>query len=215
MIDVAQGTAMLFGRGDEPFDLTTVDDTARFTPPTWPPTPPTSPGVRYISGSRSTFGEIFDETEKISGKELTRNTVASAEDLKHLTASADDPWSVVPQWYMLAMLTTPPFPRDDDHYPGAPATTLARLPRRCPRSPGRRVSGSVVLAGGYRRPRRPDRRRPGRPGCAGARPGPRRIRGPGPRALEGPRCRPGRGRSCPRRRPGPPPCRAPRAWSPR
>ena len=123
MIDVAQGTAMLFGRGDEPFDLTTVDDTARFT--AYLATDPADvSGVRYISGSRTTFGEIFDETEKISGKELTRNTVASAEDLKHLTASADDPWSVVPQWYMLAMLTTPPFPRDDDHYPGAPATTL-------------------------------------------------------------------------------------------
>jgi uncharacterized protein YbjT (DUF2867 family) len=39
LIDLDQGTVMLWGTGDEPFDLTTVDDT-----PESPPTPPTCRG---------------------------------------------------------------------------------------------------------------------------------------------------------------------------
>ena len=80
--------------------------------------------MRYISGARTTWEEIFAETERITGRPLVRNRVASAEDLAHITADAEDPWSVLPQWYPLAMLTTAPFPRSDDHYPGPPATTL-------------------------------------------------------------------------------------------
>ena len=123
MIDLAAGTATLFGRGDEPFDLTTVDDTARFTAHL-ATDPADVSGVRYVSGSRTTWGEIFAETEQITGRPLTRNRVASTEDLRRITAHAEDPWSVLPQWYVLAMLTTAPFPRSDDHYPGPPATTL-------------------------------------------------------------------------------------------
>lgn len=123
MIDVSSGTAMLFGTGDEPFDLTTVDDTARFT--AYLATDPTDvSGVRYISGSRSTFNEIFAETEAISGQPLTVNPVGGVDTLRSTTAQAEDPWSVVPQWYMLSMLTVPAFPHSDDHYPGSPATTL-------------------------------------------------------------------------------------------
>jgi uncharacterized protein YbjT (DUF2867 family) len=124
LIDLTQGTVMLWGSGEEPFDLTTVDDTARYTAKV-----ATDPaelfGVRYLSGSRASFNEIIADTERITGATLTRTVLGNAEDLRRLVAAAEDPWSVVPQWYFLSMLTTPPFPTtDNDHYPDARPTTL-------------------------------------------------------------------------------------------
>ena len=124
LIDLTQGTVMLWGTGDEPFDLTTVDDTARFTAKV-AADPADVSGVRYLSGARASFNEIIAETERLTGTPLTRNVLGSAEDLRQLTAAAEDPWSVVPQWYLLSMLTTPPFPAtDNDRYPDARPTTL-------------------------------------------------------------------------------------------
>ena len=124
LIDLTAGTVMLWGTGDEQFDLTTVEDTARFAANA-ATDPADLSGVRYLSGSRSSFNEIIAETEKLTGKTLTRNVLGSAEDLRALTASADDPWSVIPQWYLLTMLTVPPFPiTENDRYPDARPTTL-------------------------------------------------------------------------------------------
>jgi uncharacterized protein YbjT (DUF2867 family) len=124
LIDLVQGTVMLWGTGDEPFDLTTVDDTARFTARV-ATDPADVSGVRYLSGSRSTFNEIIAETERLSGTTLSRAVLGSADDLRRLTAAADDPWSVVPQWYFLSMLTVPPFPStENDRYPDARPATL-------------------------------------------------------------------------------------------
>jgi uncharacterized protein YbjT (DUF2867 family) len=124
LIDLTRDTVMLWGTGDEPFDLTTVDDTARFTARV-ATDPADLSGVRYLSGSRSTFNQIIAETEQLTGTTLTRTVLGSADDLRRITASADDPWSVVPQWYFLSMLTVPPFPRtENDRYPDAHPTTL-------------------------------------------------------------------------------------------
>ena len=124
LIDLDKGTAMLWGTGDEPFDLTTVDDTARFTARV-ATDPADLSGVRYLSGDRTTFNTIIGETERITGTTLTRNVLGSADDLRRITAGADDPWSVVPQWYFLSMLTLAPFPtNENDRYPDAHPTGL-------------------------------------------------------------------------------------------
>jgi len=124
LIDLDKGTAMLWGTGDEPFDLTTVDDTARFTARV-ATDPADLSGVRYLSGDRTTFDTIIGETERITGTTLTRNVLGSADDLRRITAGADDPWSVVPQWYFLSMLTVAPFPiNENDRYPDAHPTGL-------------------------------------------------------------------------------------------
>ena len=124
MIDIAAGTAMLFGRGDEPFDLTTVDDTARFT--AYLATDPADvSGVRYISGSRSTFAEIFAETEQLSGKQLTKNAVASAEDLRHMTAAQRTRGRWCRSGTCSPCSPPRPFPRETTTTtPAHPATTL-------------------------------------------------------------------------------------------
>ena len=135
LINLDEGTVMLWGTGDEPFDLTTVDDTARFAAKV-ATDPADLSGVRYLSGSRASFNDIIAETERLTGTTLTRNVLGSADDLRQLTAAAKDPWSVVPQWYFLSMLTVPPFPTtDNDLYPDARPHHPARLPDPRPRGP--------------------------------------------------------------------------------
>jgi uncharacterized protein YbjT (DUF2867 family) len=124
LIDMAAGTVTVWGTGDEAFNLTTVDDTARFTAAI-ATDPADVSGVHYVSGAETTFNAIIDETERVSGVTLTRNVLGTAEDLRRITAGADDPWSVVMPWYMLSMLTVGPFPAtDNDRYPDARPTGL-------------------------------------------------------------------------------------------
>jgi len=124
LVDVAGGSVTLWGTGGERFDLTTVDDTARFTARVGTD-PADLSGVHYLSGEQASFNTIIAETEQITGRTLTRNVLGSADDLRRIVAAAEDPWSVVMQWYFLAMLTTPPFPtNDNDRYPDARPTGL-------------------------------------------------------------------------------------------
>lgn len=124
LIDVRQGTATLWGTGDEPFNLTTVEDTARFTAGV-ATDPVDVSGVRYVSGAESTFNTIIAETERLTGATLTRNVLGGVEDLRRITAAATNPWSVIGEWYFLCMLTVRPFPTtDNDRYPGAYPTGL-------------------------------------------------------------------------------------------
>lgn len=124
LIDLHAGTVMLYGTGDELFDLTTVEDTARFTARA--ATDPTDlSGVRYLSGARASFNTIIAETERLTGTALTRTVLGSADDLRRTIAGAEDPWSVVPQWYLLCMLTVAPFPtNENERYPDARPTGL-------------------------------------------------------------------------------------------
>lgn len=124
LLDVSNGTVMLWGTGDEPFDVTTVDDTAKFAARV-ATDPEDRSGIRYVSGSRTTWNEVIAETEKLTGRTFTRNVVGNVDSLREIVAQAEDPWSVVMQWYVLAMLTTPPFPTtENDRYPDARPTTV-------------------------------------------------------------------------------------------
>lgn len=124
LLDVANGTVMLWGTGDEPFDVTTVEDTAKFAARV-ATDPEDRSGIRYVSGSRTTWNEVIAETEKLTGRTFTRNVVGNADSLREIVAQAEDPWSVVMQWYVLSMLTTPPFPTtENDRYPDARPTTV-------------------------------------------------------------------------------------------
>jgi uncharacterized protein YbjT (DUF2867 family) len=124
IIDLDSATATLWGTGEEPFNLTTVDDTARFTARI-ATDPANLAGVRYVSGAETTFNAIIEESERLSGKTLAKTVLGSAEDLRQITRDASDPWSVVREWYFLSMLTVPPFPAtDNDRYPDARPTGL-------------------------------------------------------------------------------------------
>lgn len=119
LIDFENATVTLWGTGDEPFDLTTVDDAARFTA-RLATDPADVSGVRYLSGEQATFNKIIDESERLSGATLTPNVLGTADDLRRITREASDPWSVMQEWYFLSLLTVPPFPTtENDRYPDA------------------------------------------------------------------------------------------------
>jgi uncharacterized protein YbjT (DUF2867 family) len=124
IVDLQAGTATVWGTGDEPFNLTTVEDTARFTARIATDQADVS-GVHRVSGAETSFNAIIDETERITGTPLTRTVMGTTEDLRRITAEADDPWSVVMPWYLLSMLTVAPFATtDNDRYPDARPTGL-------------------------------------------------------------------------------------------
>jgi uncharacterized protein YbjT (DUF2867 family) len=124
IVDLSAGTATVWGSGDEPFNLTTVEDTARFTARI-ATDPADVSGVRRVSGAETTFNAIIDETERITGTPLARTVMGTTEDLRRITAGAEDPWSVVMPWYLLSMLTVSPFATtDNDRYPDAHPTGL-------------------------------------------------------------------------------------------
>lgn len=119
LVDLGADSVTIFGTGDELFDLTTVDDTARFTA-RLATDPADLAGTHYLSGAQASFNTIAAETERITGRPLTRNVAGTVDDLRHITATAADPWSVLQQWYLLTMLTVAPFPNNDnDRYPDA------------------------------------------------------------------------------------------------
>jgi uncharacterized protein YbjT (DUF2867 family) len=124
IFDDERGTVSVFGTGDEPFNLTTVDDTARFTAKI-ATDPAEVTGVHYVSGAEASWNTIAAEIGRVSGRHLTLNRLGDADDLRRVIADAEDPWSVVPQWYFLCMLTVAPFPTNDNHrYPDAVPTGL-------------------------------------------------------------------------------------------
>jgi uncharacterized protein YbjT (DUF2867 family) len=124
LLDVSRSTVTLWGTGDEPFDVTTVEDTARFAARV-ATDPQDRSGIRYVSGSRTTWNEVIALTEELTGRVVTRTVVGDADSLRETVAQAEDPWSVVMPWYMLAMLTTPPFPTtENDRYPEVRPTTV-------------------------------------------------------------------------------------------
>ncbi len=124
IVDLTKDTAMLWGTGDEPFNLTTVDDTAKFTAKI-ATDPADLSGVRMISGAQTTFNTIIRDTEALTGRTLSRNVMGDVDDLRRITSEADNPWSVIMQWYFLCMITVPVFATtENDRYADLRLTTL-------------------------------------------------------------------------------------------
>jgi uncharacterized protein YbjT (DUF2867 family) len=124
IVDLQAGTARLWGTGDEPFNLTTVDDAAHFTA-RLATDPEDVSGVRRVSGAETTFNTIIAETERLTGTTFDLQVLGDADDLRRIIAQAEDPWSVVMPWYFLSMITVPPFATTDNgRYPDVVLTTL-------------------------------------------------------------------------------------------
>jgi uncharacterized protein YbjT (DUF2867 family) len=122
-VDVPAGVVRFWGTGDEPFDLTTVDDTARFTAKV--ATDDTAaPGVHAISGAQVTFNGIARELEGVTGTTLKTESFGDAEQLRKVIAEKGDAWNAVNEWYLLAMLSTPVLVPENDRYPDARPTDL-------------------------------------------------------------------------------------------
>jgi hypothetical protein len=74
---------------------------------------------------KPTFNAIVAETEKLTGRRFSVETLGDADDLRRITAAAEVPWAVMMEWFFLAMITVPPLGTlDSDRYPEPRPTTL-------------------------------------------------------------------------------------------
>lgn len=123
-VDTEAGEIRYYGTGDEPVDMTTVEDTARFTARI-ATDPAAAPGVHTISGARTTFKAIGAEVQRITGTVLRPVSMGDAASLRAAIAAKPNPWDAVMDWYALAMLTTPPFENpENNRYADARPTGL-------------------------------------------------------------------------------------------
>ena len=123
-VDLAQRQIRFFGTGDELTDMTTVEDTARFTARVATDLEAHA-GVHTISGAQTSFAQIRREIEHVTGIVLEPVSLGDTESLRRAIAAKEDPWHAVMEWYSLAMLTTPPLTNvENDRYPDARPTNL-------------------------------------------------------------------------------------------
>lgn len=124
VVDLDHGIGSYYGDGTDEFDVTLVEDVARFTAALAVDRSAGS-GIHAISGSRTSFGAIIAEVEEVTGRTLERNHRGDAADLRKAITAASSPWAVMGQWYNLSMIETPPFEEvDNDRYPSAAPTSL-------------------------------------------------------------------------------------------
>lgn len=125
VVDLEKGTGNYYGDGTDQFDITLIDDVAAFTARI-AVDEFTTAGTYALSGTRTSFNEIIDEVEQVTGRTLMRNPRGSIADLRSTVAAAGNPWAVVGQWYNLAMITTPPFSATvNQRYPDLAPTSLS------------------------------------------------------------------------------------------
>ncbi len=113
-VDLQQGTVTYWGTGDEPFDLTTIDDTARFTARV-AADPDVKAGIHTISAGPTTYKNLTRTIERVTGKTLTSNVLGDEQQLRAVIAAKADPWEAVYEWYALGMLRTPTFANPENH----------------------------------------------------------------------------------------------------
>jgi uncharacterized protein YbjT (DUF2867 family) len=124
VVDLTTDEAHSWGAGDEPFDITLVEDVARFTA-ALAIDPEAQPGKHRISGSQVTYDGIIDTVERVTGRTLTRSRLGGEDDLRRTIDTATNPWQAIGAWYTLSMLTTPPFDVvENDRYPAARPTAF-------------------------------------------------------------------------------------------
>ena len=107
-VDLNTGSVAYWGTGDEPFDLSTVDDTARFTA-RLAVDPDVHAGVHTISAGPTTYKQIARTIERVTGVTLNSKNLGDDQQLREAIEAKSDPWDALYEWYALAMLKTPVF----------------------------------------------------------------------------------------------------------
>jgi len=108
LIDVKNKVARFWGEGDERFDVTSVEDTARYAAKA--AIDRSLPSGKFaVAGQHISFQEIVDTVERVTSRTFKRERLGSLSDLRAWIADkrrADaDPSAVVAGSYQLLMLT--------------------------------------------------------------------------------------------------------------
>jgi uncharacterized protein YbjT (DUF2867 family) len=128
VFDMARGTASYWGDGHDPFDATSVEDTARYT--AGAALDRDLPNGKFaIAGEQLTFSAIIDAVEIVSGRMFERRSRGSIADLEATIVAqrTADPGSMeaLGNTYLLYMLkgTTALTDLQNDRYPDIVAET--------------------------------------------------------------------------------------------
>ncbi len=131
-LDAGAGTATYWGTGREKFELTTVEDTARYTARA--ALDRDLPAGKFaVVGETLGFSDMVDEIERQSGRTFTRVSRGTVEELEQAAAAAreQDPASMdtLIAGYQVAMLTGRAALTDlqNDRYPDIEPTGYAEL----------------------------------------------------------------------------------------
>ncbi len=125
MIDLDSGVVRFWGSGDEPIDMTTVEDTARFTARV-AIDPDAASGVHTISGARVTFNDLAREIEAVTGIAMTPVSWGDVDALRDVITAKGGGWPAMRDWYFVSMLTTPVFDKPANHrYPDVRPLSLS------------------------------------------------------------------------------------------
>jgi uncharacterized protein YbjT (DUF2867 family) len=132
--DHAARTVSFWGSGDEIFEATTVEDTARFTARAAIDRDLIS-GPLPIIGDRISANSRTDVVERITGQHYTRHSNGSVDDLRTMLADARDRGDVMNQTYaayLLYMTTgqTRVSNPQNSHYPDIEVETFEDVARR-------------------------------------------------------------------------------------
>ena len=107
VFDMEEGTATFWGDGNDPFDATSVEDTARYTARA--AVDRNLPSGKFaLAGEQLTFNGIIDAVEHVSGRTFERRSQGTIADLKETIArqrAADpDSMAALGNTYILYML---------------------------------------------------------------------------------------------------------------
>jgi uncharacterized protein YbjT (DUF2867 family) len=124
VVDVERSTITFWGDGTAPFDMTTVDDTARLTA-RLALDPTVTGGVHQFAAATASMQEIADGLEQVTGRPFTRRSLGTLEELRTAISQAQDPYAAIGLWYQLALAVTPTFDAADNaRYPDLELTSL-------------------------------------------------------------------------------------------
>lgn len=133
--DHAGRTATYWGTGEETFDATSVEDTARYTARA--ALGSAVPAGKFaVAGEQLSFGQMTDAVEAVTGHQYTRRSLGGVADLRAAIAEtrrADpDPMAAVMNVYQLFMLTGQTALTDlqNDRYPDIRPLTFKDLAHR-------------------------------------------------------------------------------------
>ena len=134
ILDREAGAIRFWGTGEERFDLTSVEDTARFTARAALDRDLPS-GKFAVSGAQLSFHDMAVAVEAATGTPLRRESLGSVQELRRqledATARDPNPYARLGERYQLFMLTVPP-PSDlrNEHYDGLRPEPFAAFAQR-------------------------------------------------------------------------------------
>ncbi len=129
--DDEAGTATFWGTGEERFDATTVDDTARYAARA--AVDPSVPAGKFaVAGQQVSFGDIVAHAERGTGRRYERRSRGTTDDLRAWISDRREAGEAMPAMYgtyQLYMLTGQTALDDlqNHRYPDIQPVTLAQL----------------------------------------------------------------------------------------